>query len=145
MDVEKLKGEIEAYKNKAEAAEREYNEKLAARDFDDALRAEIESVKFSSDAAKRAAIADIRGMGLKAVDGKILGLSDVLAQMRQKDPSAFVDEKTAELEQNRAVFTARMPQTGGNGNKYSSREEIMKIKDTSERQAAIRDNIGLFK
>ncbi len=114
VDVEQIRGEIASWKAKAEAAEKDYADKIAARDFDDALKTEIDGVKFSSDAAKRAVLAEIREMGLKASGGKILGLSDALAQIKERDASAFVDEKQQQLEANRAVFTAIQPQCGTN-------------------------------
>lgn len=141
-DAATIRQEIETYKQKAENAERDYNEKLAQRDFEDALKGELESVKFSSVAAKTAVMSEVREAGLKLKDGKIMGLSDLLSQIRERDASAFVDEEQEELKTNKARFTGKLHNESG-GKKYT-RQEIMEIKDPVERQAAIQDNIELF-
>lgn len=142
VDVEKIQADLANYKKQAEDAKRDYQEKLDKRDFEDALKGELESVKFSSVAAKTAVMSEVREAGLKLKDGKIMGLSDLLSQIRERDASAFVDEEQEELENNKARFTGKLHNESG-GKKYT-RQEIMEIKDPVERQAAIQDNIGLF-
>lgn len=138
VDVNKLNADIAEWKTKAENAEKDYQSKLASRDFDDALKTAMEGYKFSSNAAKNAVLTEIRGMGLKCSDGKILGLSDAVAQIRERDSDAFVDEGNPP-----AKFTTRKSAEGG-GKVYSSKAEIMKIKDAAERQSAIAANMALF-
>lgn len=105
IEPEKMQAEVETWKKKAEDAEKDYAAKLEQRDFEDALKEAIGEYKFTSEAAKRAVVADIREAGLKVKEGKILGLNDLIAQMKEKDSSAFVDEQQESLEQNRARFT----------------------------------------
>ena len=93
VDVETMQAELATWQQKAKDAEKDYADKLAQRDFEDALKEEISGYKFTSEAAKKAIMAEIREAGLKVKDGKILGLSDLLAHMKEKDASAFVDEK----------------------------------------------------
>ncbi len=143
IDPDNVQTEIEGWKRKAEKAEEDYKENLAQRDFEDALKEEISGYKFTSEAAKRAVIADIREAGLKVKDGKILGLNDLIAQMKEKDPSAFVDEQQEALEQNRARFTQPINQNAGGGKKMT-RDEILGIKDRTERQRAIAENLSEF-
>lgn len=144
VDVETMRNEIETWKIKAENAEKDYADKLAQRDFEDALKEEISGYKFTSEAAKKAIMAEIREAGLKVKDGKILGLSDLLAQMKEKDASAFVDEKQEQLEAGRAKpFTGPLNPNGG-GTKKMTREEIFGIKDRAERQRAIAENLSEF-
>lgn len=129
VDVETMQAELATWQQKAKDAEKDYADKLAQRDFEDALKEEIGGYKFTSEAAKEAIMARIRGAGLKVSDGKILGLSDLIAQMKEKDASAFVDEKQEELEAGRAKpFTG--PLKGGNptGKKVSP-SELMKMKN----------------
>lgn len=113
-------------------------EQLYERDFSDALKTELESVKFSSEAAKRAAVADIKEAGLKFKDGKILGLNDLLAQMKENDASAFIDD----AQQNMARFTTPVGKQNTPGT--MTRKDIEAIKDPSERQSAIASNLHLF-
>ena len=144
VDVETMQAELATWQQKAKDAEKDYADKLAQRDFEDALKEEISGYKFTSEAAKEAIMARIRGAGLKVSDGKILGLSDLLAQMKEKDASAFVDEKQEQLEAGRAKpFTGSLNPNGG-GAKKMTREEISGIKDTAARQRAIAENFSLF-
>ena len=52
-------------RKKAEDAEKEFNAKIYDRDFSDALKAALDDVKFSSEAAKKSVMADIKEAGLK--------------------------------------------------------------------------------
>lgn len=146
IDPEQVQTELATWKKKAEDAEKDRDQKLYERDFSDALKAELEGVKFTSDAAKRSVMADIKEAGLKLKDGKILGLNDLITQMKEKDASAFVDEEQENAQRNAAHFgpvtAPRGQQTAPGGTK--TREEILSIKDRAERQKAISENISLF-
>ena len=144
VDLETMQTELNTWKQKAETAEKDYEQKIYERDFSDALKSELESVKFSSDAAKRAVMAEIKESGLKLKDGKILGLSDLIGQIKEKDASAFVDEKQEQARQQAARFT--VPGTGRStgSNGTTTKKDIMSIKDPTERQAAIAENLVLF-
>lgn len=142
VDLETMQKELADWKQKATEAEKNAQAQLYERDFNDALKAELENVKFSSEAAKRAIMAEVKEAGLKLKDGKILGLNDLISQMKEKDASAFVDEEQQKAQQNAARFTQpfqRRNQGGG-----MTKDQIMGIKDASERQAAIAANIHLF-
>ena len=144
VDVETMQAELATWQQKAKDAEKDYADKLDQRDFEDALKEEISGYKFTSEAAKKAIMAEIREAGLKVKDGKILGLSDLLAQMKEKDASAFVDEKQEQLEAGRAKpFTGPLNPNGG-GAKKMTREEIFGIKDTTARRQAIAENLSEF-
>lgn len=135
VDLETMQTELATWKTKAENAEKDYAAQIANRDFEDALKEEIGGYKFTSEAAKKAIMAEIREAGLKVKDGKILGLSDLLAQMKEKDASAFVDEKQEELEKQRArevklptcPINGRLPQTSEKW-KSMSLDDRMKLK-----------------
>lgn len=128
IDPEQIQTELADWKKKAEDAEKDYNAKIAERDFSDALRTELESIKFSSEAAKEAISAKIKEAGLKLSNGKILGLNDLLAQIKEKDASAFVDEDAEQAKGKAASFTK--PGTGGgkSGQNYTM-SELMKMKN----------------
>lgn len=144
IDPAQVQSQLAEYKKKAEDAEKDRDEKLYERDFADALKAELEGVKFTSEAAKKSVMADIKAAGLKLKDGKILGLNDLISQMKEKDASAFVDERQEQLEAGRAKpFTGPLNPNGG-GAKKMTREEIFGIKDRTERQKAIAENLSEF-
>ena len=144
IDPANVKTELETWKQKAADAEKEFNAKIYDRDFSDALKAALDDVKFSSEAAKKAVMTEIKESGLKLKDGKILGLSDLIGQIKERDASAFVDEQSEKAKQQAARFTTPGTgrSTGGTG--IMTKDDIMKIKDPSERQAAIAQNLNLF-
>lgn len=138
VDLETMQKELSDWKQKAENAEKDAQAKLYERDFADALKTEFEGIKFSSEAAKRAIMAEVKEAGLKLKDGKILGLNDLITQMKEKDASAFVDE----AQQNAARFTQPINKQNQGG--AMTKDQIMSIKDASERQTAIAANMSLF-
>lgn len=142
IDPESIKGELATWKQKAADAEKEYNDKIYDRDFSDALKTALEDVKFSSTLAKKAVMSDIKKAGLKLKDDKILGLNDLLEQMKKDDPSAFVDEDQQQAERDQARFTTSISKNTPPGK--LTKADIMNIKDAGERQAAIASNMSLF-
>lgn len=144
VDLATIQADLEKYKQQAENAEKDFKDKLYQRDFDDALKAKLDGVKFSSEAARRAVTAEIREAGLKLVNGEIMGLGDLLGQIQEKDASAFVDEQQEQLENGKARFTDKLNNGGSGQKKYASWREVMDIKDATERQAAIAANQNLF-
>lgn len=115
VDVDGMKQSIADWKAKAEKAEQDAKAQLYERDFTDALKTELESVKFSSEAAKKAIMAEIKEAGLTMKNGKILGLNDLLEQMKKEDASAFVDEFQQKAQQNAARFTTSIQKGSGTG------------------------------
>lgn len=115
VDVEGMKQSIADWKTKAEKAEQDAKDQLYQRDFSDALKTELESVKFSSEAAKKAIIVEIKEAGLTMKNGKILGLNDLIEQMKKEDASAFVDESQQKAQQNAAKFTTSIQKGSGTG------------------------------
>lgn len=138
VDLATIQSELATWKTKAENAEKDFNAKLEARDFDDALKTAMEGYKFSSTAAKNAVTEEVRKAGLKLKDGKILGLNDLMETIKAADASAFITER----EENRARFTEPKP-TGMTGG-VITKADIMAIKDPAERQSKIAANIHLF-
>lgn len=135
VDLETMQKELADWKQKATEAEKNAQAQLYERDFNDALKAELENVKFSSEAAKRAIMAEIKESGLKLKDGKILGLNDLISQMKEKDASAFVDEEQQKAQQNAARFTQPFNRSGQSGGgitkadfKAMSLDKRMKLK-----------------
>lgn len=142
VDLETMQKELSDWKQKATEAEKNAQAQLYERDFADALKTEFEGIKFSSEAAKRAIMAEVKEAGLKLKDGKILGLNDLLSQMKEKDASAFVDDAQQQAQQNMARFTTPVGKQNMPGT--MTRKDIEAIKDPSERQSAIANNLHLF-
>lgn len=137
LEPEKVKQEIDSWKKKAEDAEKDFNAKIAAKDYDEALTKAMESYKFSSTAAKKNILSQIRDQKLPVKDGKILGLNDFIESIKSEDASAFVTEG----EEHKARFTAKASNKGA----ALTKEQILEIKDATERQKAIAENLDLFR
>lgn len=134
-DFETITKERDEWKRKAEEAKTEYEAKISAREKEDLLKEAFADVKFTSESAKKAIMAQI-SEGVTVKNGKLIGFNDLLEEVKKSDASAFVDEGTQNLEQNRARFTTRQNNGAANTKVYTDRNEIMKIKDPSERQKA---------
>ena len=144
IDPEKINEEIANYKQQAEDAEKNYKAELEKRDYKDLIEKQLEGIKFSSEAAKRAFRNDLMENPLQVRNGALLGFDEVYKQAKETDPTAFVDEKKEQLEQGKAKFTTKLESGEGGSTGAKTKEEIMAIKDATERQAAIRENISLF-
>ena len=60
VDLETMQKELFEWKQKATEAEKNAQAQLYERDFADALKTEFEGIKFSSEAAKRAIMAEVK-------------------------------------------------------------------------------------
>lgn len=106
-DFETITKERDEWKEKAETAKKDYDAKIAEREKNDLLKEAFESVKFSSESAKKAVMADIAA-SVTVKDGKLIGFNDLLENAKKNDAGAFVDEQEQQSEQNQATFTAPM-------------------------------------
>lgn len=143
IDPAKVNEQIAEANRKVKEAQEAAQKQLEERDFNDALKSELDGIKFTSTAAKKSVEAEIRAAGLKLKNGKILGLSDMIDQLKKDDASAFVDEKQEQLEQHKARFTVPNG-NGGNPGGGTTLKDIMKVKDPVERQKLIGQNLSLF-
>lgn len=155
-DFDKLNGEFEAlkasnasgeeWKTKYEAIVAENEAKAKQAEADRILKEKQENVlnrfnavvgdkKFSHDAVKADYLKKF-GDALENKDFEGKSDADVFHALTKDDASAFVGVTTVKLAGGR-------PQ-GVNGNHYATKKDIMAIKDSTERQQAIADNISLF-
>lgn len=139
IDLSTMKAQLAEYKEKAEKAEKEFKDKLAERDLDDALNAALDGIKFTSETAKRGIKSRLKEEKIELnKDGKLRGFDSLIAKIKEEDKDAFAEDSTPP-----ARFTSSMGKNGSS-QKYNSIEEIYKIKDATERQNAIAQNIDLF-
>ena len=106
-DLSTITKERDEWKAKAEQAEEDYNAKIAEREKNDLLKEAFESIKFSSESAKKAIMSDIAA-SVSVKDGKLIGFNDLLEDAKKNDASAFVDEQAQQNKQNQATFTTPM-------------------------------------
>ena len=88
----KLEGYDPEWRAKAEKAENDAKEQVAALQNDCAAQTAISAVKFSSESAKKAFLSDLKAKNLPLQEGKLLGFDDYLANYKKNDPGAFAPE-----------------------------------------------------
>lgn len=137
LDPEAQKTAIADLEKKLADREKEFADTLAKRDFDEALAKALDEYKFTSKAAKASIAEKVRKAELKYRDGTILGLNDLMEQIKAEDADAF---------ESAAGGAAKITEKGtGKGTGTGmTREEIFAIKDATQRQAAIAQNPQLF-
>lgn len=142
LDADAIKNELAEANKKAKEAEDTLKAQLEERDYNDALKACMAGVKFTSSSAKAAIMEQIKKQGLKRDGDKLLGFEDAIKAAKEADPDAFAPEGDPDAPPAAKVTTKLGSATGGKT--YKSKDEIMAIKDTAERRAAIAANMTLF-
>lgn len=91
--------DIDGIKRKAADWEAKYNtdtqvlrDKLSEQEYGYAVNGAVSGMQFTSAAAKKAFVADLKDKGLKLEDGKLLGLDDYVKTYKESDPHAFADD-----------------------------------------------------
>lgn len=110
-DFEKLTAEVAEWKKKAEESEKDYQAKLSARDYSDAIKELTKDLKFTSNSAKKAFMADLEANPLQMREGKVLGFDDYVKNYQETDKDAFVTK----ADENKAKFTEPQINEGGSG------------------------------
>ena len=135
-DGEDWKGKYDAEKAAHDKTKFDYAAKETAAKVKGAYRAMLKEAGVADkylDTVIRAT--DMSGMKLDK-DEKLEGAED-LSKSAKTEWADFIQTTTT-----KGAHVATPPKAGSG--KYSSREEIMKIKDATERQAAIAANLELF-
>lgn len=95
--VEGFKGlDVDGIKAKAAEWEQKYNAdtgalqaQLAAKDYERSVHAQAAALKFSSESARKAFVADLTAAKLSMQDGTLLGFEDFRKRYAEADPAAF--------------------------------------------------------
>ena len=143
-NLDEITRERDEWKQKAENAEKDYTAKMAEHEKQELLKEAFADIEFTSESAKKAIMAQI-SENVSVKNGKLIGFNDLLEDAKKNDASAFVDKEQQNLEQNKAKFTTPMNNQSGGNNGTLTKKDIMAIKDPVERQAAITQNIELFR
>lgn len=128
VDLEGMKAEVDNWKAKAEAAQAEYDKKIAERDFEDILKSAISEAKGRNEKAIRANL-DIEKL-MKSRNQRE-DVKKALEDLKGAEDTAFmfVDEKQAQLENQKAkLFTGQLKGSNPVGKKVSP-SELMKMKN----------------
>lgn len=136
FDPDAARKAAEDLQKKLEEQETRFAAELAERDNNAALERELGEYTFSSKSARDSILSKVRGAGLVFKDGKHLGFAEFMEQMKAEDADAFKAP---------AAPAAKITEKGtGRTAPAMTREQIVAIKDATERQAAIAANPQLF-
>ena len=96
VDAEKLKTletDLETLKTTYEESKGEYEKKLADQVYEFALKQKVDSLKFSSNSAKKAFIAEAMKEEMKIKDGELQGFDSFVKSYKENDAGAFISEE----------------------------------------------------
>jgi len=93
IDPSALQAEITRLQSENTQKEADYQKQLDDMAYDGAATAHAAGLKFTSDLARKAFIAEIKAANLKMSDGKLQGADDFTKTMREKNPTAFTPEQ----------------------------------------------------
>lgn len=96
-DVEKLKNletDLATLQTNYDTAKTDYEKKLADQAYEFAIKEKVAGLKFTSNSAKKAFLADITADRLKMKDGDLIGFDDYVSKYKEQDAGAFVTEQT---------------------------------------------------
>lgn len=129
--------ERDDWKRQAEDSKKDYEAKIAEHEKDELLKEAFAEIEFTSESAKKAIMKDI-SESVSVRNGKLIGFSDLIEEAKKTDANAFVNK------QNQPAYFTKPNENNSGGGKPTTRESILSIKDRSERQKAIAENISLF-
>lgn len=88
----KLEGYDPEWKAKAEQARKDATDQVAALEKGYALERKTAGLKFSSESARKAFLADAKAQDFAMKDGEILGFDDYVKSFKAADPSAILPD-----------------------------------------------------
>lgn len=92
MDIEGIKQKAGEWEQKYNTDTQALQDQLAEANYGFAVKEAVAGIKFSSESAKKAFVADLTEKKLPLQEGKLLGLEDFTKGYRESDPGAFVPE-----------------------------------------------------
>lgn len=118
IDPEKIQTELQSWKDKAAAAEKDYNAKITQRDQRDWIRGKLDSYGVSSPFARDAIATECmaESTGLKWKDGAFFGFDEYMKKAKEKDPGLYKTKEEQEEEEKKKQQQEKAPQfTGSTG------------------------------
>lgn len=92
LDVEGIKAKAAEWEEKYNTDTQKLRDELTEKEYGYTLNGAAAGLKFSSESARRAFVADLMAKKLPLQDGKLLGFEDIVKTYKEKDPAAFAAE-----------------------------------------------------
>ena len=111
IDPDKIQGELQTYRQRAEDAEKDYAKKILKRDQTDWLKEKLDEYGVASPYARKQLIAEItdEANGLKWKDGSFMGLDDYMKAAKEKDANLYMTAAEKEAAEKAAAEAAKAP------------------------------------
>ncbi len=93
MDIDGIKASAEEWKTKYEIDTKALNEKIAAKDYDYAIKDFMSNYKFIDDDVKETVINKFKAKEFKLEEGKFLGGEDFMKDYKENHKSLFVPDE----------------------------------------------------
>lgn len=99
LDADGLKQQLTDLQTKYNTETEQYRAQLEDRDYSDAISRSISDrgIKFSSKAAEKSYIADLKAKKLELKDGTLIGFDEYHKEQMEADPTAFQSDKPAPM------------------------------------------------
>lgn len=92
MDVDGIKQSVKDWETKYNTDTQALKDQLANQSYGYAVERSVAGLKFSSGAAQKQFIADLKSKKLPLQEDKLLGMEDYVKQYKEADPDAFASE-----------------------------------------------------
>lgn len=89
LDVDGIKAKAEEWETKYNTDTQALKDQLAAKEYEHSVNSAVSGLKFSSESARKAFVADLTAKKLPVQDGKLLGMEDFVKAYKETDPNAF--------------------------------------------------------
>lgn len=93
MDIDGIKASAEEWKTKYETDTKALNEKIAAKDYDYAIKDFMSNYKFIDDDVKEIVINKFKAKEFKLEEGKFLGGEDFMKEYKENHKSLFISDE----------------------------------------------------
>jgi vacuolar-type H+-ATPase subunit I/STV1 len=96
--LKEVQSQFTALQEKYNTDKADFDKQLAGQAYQFAVKERVNAIKFSSESAKKAFMADVVAKDLKVDGDKLIGFDEFLADYEKADPTAFVKESPAPTE-----------------------------------------------
>ena len=108
-------------------AKTDYEKKLAAQQYEFLVRDSVGALKFSSNSAKKAFIADLTAKNLPVENDKLLGFDDFVNAYKEQDAGAFVvDDNSADNNNDKPQFVSKSGHNDSDNNNSGDAPKVVK-------------------
>nr|DAE06028.1 MAG TPA: minor structural protein [Siphoviridae sp. ctsxw88] len=105
--VKDLQAQLDTLTNNYATEKADYEKKLAKQQYEFLVKEQVNGLKFTSASAKKAFTNDVLTKELPVEDGKLLGFADYLANYKEQDSGAFVNEELKKEPEPKPQFVSK--------------------------------------